>query len=303
MTKADDTLDSRIASTQDLAGLHMMEEDPIYSSIPDNVFVTPQSQNTRYYREQFDESPSVFPNQDPPHYCNVQRCQSTPVQSSYLPMNNDPRTPLNNFHQKITPLNASKFFSAKKFSKKGHYTVSKEGYQSRTSIDSAFVSSSNIRKNNIVSVSLNKVGLPTSSNSVKSLNSVRKNPSHPRDTFLTDNLIDALRSGYIPQQDVIRKEKRNLLKIAVEHGLQKLMVKCEEAYLEDLKVRNCLETLLVLDNFLPKSMTKKKVLAFIRRNMKEVSKDRHWEEFEENCSSLVKSIQSLQIRDTNTMII
>ena len=92
MTKADDTLDSRIASTQDLAGLHMMEEDPIYSSIPDNVFVTPQSQNTRYYREQFDESPSVFPNQDPPHYCNVQRCQSTPVQSSYLPMNNAPIT-------------------------------------------------------------------------------------------------------------------------------------------------------------------------------------------------------------------
>ena len=63
ITKADDTLDSRIASTQDLR----MEDDPTYSSIPDNVFVTPQSNNTRYiYREQLDESPSVFQEQNPP---------------------------------------------------------------------------------------------------------------------------------------------------------------------------------------------------------------------------------------------
>ena len=91
--------------------------------------------------------------------------------------------------------------------------------------------------------------------------------------------------------------------MAVEHGLQKLMFKCEEAYLEELKVGNCLETLLVLDKFVPKSMTKQKVLAFIRKNLTEVSRDKHWEEFVQNCSSLVRSIQSLHIGDTNTWII
>ena len=102
---------------------------------------------------------------------------------------------------------------------------------------------------------------------------------------------------------MIMKEKRNLLKIAVDHGLQKLMFKCEEAYLSELKVSNCLQILLVLDNFVPKSMTKQKVLAFIRKNLDEVSRDQHWEEFVENCSSLVRSIQSRTLRDTNTLII
>ena len=96
---------------------------------------------------------------------------------------------------------------------------------------------------------------------------------------------------------MIMKEKRNLLKIAVDHGLQKLMFKCEEAYLSELKVSNCLQILLVLDNFVPKSMTTQKVLAFIKKNFEEVSRDRHWEEFVENCSSLVRSIQSRQSRD------
>ena len=96
---------------------------------------------------------------------------------------------------------------------------------------------------------------------------------------------------------MIMKEKRNLLKIAVDHGLQKLMFKCEEAYLSELKVSNCLQILLVLDNFVPKSMTKQKVLAFIKKNFEEVSRDRHWEEFVENCSSLVRCIQSRQSRD------
>ena len=87
VTNADDTLDSRLASTQDLR----MEDYPTYSGISDNVFV-----------KQLDESPSVFQEQNPPDYCNVQRRQSTPVQSSYNLVNMDARTPFNDFHQKIT---------------------------------------------------------------------------------------------------------------------------------------------------------------------------------------------------------
>ena len=69
VTNADDTLDSRLASTQDLR----MEDYPTYSGISDNVFV-----------KQLDES------------------QSTPVQSSYNLVNMDAGTPFNDFHQKIT---------------------------------------------------------------------------------------------------------------------------------------------------------------------------------------------------------
>ena len=56
------------------------------------------------------------------------------------------------------------------------------------------------------------------------------------------------------------------------------------------RVEICLETVLVVDNFLPESELKEAVIKFIKVNLNEVMKDPNWGKFVEYCSELVMEI-------------
>ena len=75
---------------------------------------------------------------------------------------------------------------------------------------------------------------------------------------------NALRNGFIPNTEDLKHGKRFLLEFAATQGLHKLKTCCEEAYLDSLNAENSLESLLVFDNLLPSSLTKRKIVLFIR---------------------------------------
>lgn len=93
---------------------------------------------------------------------------------------------------------------------------------------------------------------------VESLN--RQNMSSDLDA----GYCNALKNGFIPNTEVLKHDKRFLLEFAATQGLHKLKMCCEEAYLDSLNAENSLESLLVFDNLLPSSLTKRKIVLFIR---------------------------------------
>ena len=78
--------------------------------------------------------------------------------------------------------------------------------------------------------------------------------------------------------------------MGVKHSLVKLVKECQKSYLQTLQVKNCLETLLVVDNFLPSSELRQTVIDFMKVNLKEVMKEPNWDKFVENCEELVNEI-------------
>jgi len=291
MTKADDTLDSRVSSTMDLATVipsyqHIMQDhepDHTYSSIPDNVFNTPL--HARYLAPgPITRSPSTL-SQTSSFSPTLQRCASTPNPAS----------------------------------KRQRYEARPDGYQGGTLKTefrdcyphvNYFQHSSSLRR---TIVSANKVGLPIPTNNdsgqmvdssiqeapryviVNKKDAVETNrflPSRNMSPDFEAGYCNALLSGFIPNTEDMKHEKRHLLEFAATQGLQQLKMCCEEAYLDSLNAQNSLESLLVFDNLLPSSLTKRKIIMFIRNNFEEVSKTRHWSDFQRHCPVLVEEIMA-----------
>ena len=86
--------------------------------------------------------------------------------------------------------------------------------------------------------------------------------------------------------------------MGVKYSLPKLVKECEKSYCQTLQVSNCLETLLVVDNFLPNSEARKIVINFMKVNLKEVMMEANWDKFVVNCDDLVQEICYLQPEGT-----
>jgi len=86
------------------------------------------------------------------------------------------------------------------------------------------------------------------------------------------------------------RDRRQLLGFAVENNLSGLARDCEESFLNDLQIFNCLETLLVFDVLLSKSDGRHKIIVFIRDNIMEVIKQDFWHSFVEFGPELVNEI-------------
>ena len=255
LTKADDTLDSRVSSTMDLVTvipsylhMHQHEPDHTYSSIPEDVFTTPLSGRLL---PAVTRSPSTW-SQASSFSPNLQRCASTPNPTS----------------------------------KRQRYeeTLDKsQGYTSRAETINPFPFNNNfVQIQNSYSlprtmVSANNVGLPTSKNSecmqeapgYVTLNrkEVEAKESLLRSDFDAD-YRNTLLSGFIPSTEDLKHDKRHLLEFAVTHGLHQLRMCCEEVYVNSLNAQNSLESLLVFDNLLPSSVTKRKIVLFIRFSLR-----------------------------------
>ena len=260
MTKADDTLDSRVSSTMDLVTvipsyqhMHDHEPDHTYSSIPDNVFSTPLASR---YLAPVSRSPSTL-SQTSSFSPTLQRCASTP---NPAPKRQRYEAGLDVNHQDTFKTESGKYYPHVNY----------------------FQASSSLRR---TMVSANQVGLPTNCDPEKQMNVSSNHEAPPiyafanrKDAVETDGSLqlqnissdfdagycNALLNGFIPNTEDLKHEKRILLEFAATHGLHKLKVCCEEAYLNSLNAQNSLETLLVFDNLLPSSLTKRKIVLFIR---------------------------------------
>jgi len=111
----------------------------------------------------------------------------------------------------------------------------------------------------------------------------------------SSSLISCIYTAKLPEQAVILKDRRKLLEMGIKYNLLTLVKECERSYLLTLKVQNCLETLLVVDNFLPKSELKQTVINFMKVNLKEVMMEPNWGKFVENCDDLVNEIWAVEI--------
>ena len=82
LTRADDTMDSRISANMDMMtcpGPAMeIDDDPTYSSIPDNIFGTPQSFQYVLYKPRLDQNSIYGSPASNTLPAPVQRCESTP---------------------------------------------------------------------------------------------------------------------------------------------------------------------------------------------------------------------------------
>ena len=114
-------------------------------------------------------------------------------------------------------------------------------------------------------------------------------------TSLPSSIIDSIYTGKTPDPTLIMRHRRKFLELGLKQNLPMLVKECEESYLHTLRVENCLETLLVVDNFLPESRLKDEVIKFTRVNLKEVMKDPNWGKFVEYCSELVMEILSTEM--------
>ena len=254
MTKANDTLDSRVSSTMDLGTVipnyqhsYDLDTDHTYSSIPDIVFRTPVS-------SQANRSPYTLSHTSNYAPMLLQRCASTPNPAAkrqrYEVVNRSPRDSLNT------------------------------DYRERSPHANYFQNAGSLRK---TTVSANQVGLPTAmpmeteqivDSSFPKLGVIahRKGAmnGYQQTTAGCDAGYDrALLTGFIPNLDCIRHDKRQLLEIAVTHSLRQLQILCEEAYLDTLNIQNSLETLLVFDHLVPSSPTRQKIVLFIRFVLKQ----------------------------------
>ena len=104
------------------------------------------------------------------------------------------------------------------------------------------------------------------------------------------SIISSIYTGKVQDPTYILKNRRKLLEIGVKHNLPALVRDCEESYLHTLQVINSLETILVIDNFLPGSEVRNTVIKFMKMNLKELMKDHNWDKFVENCDELVTEI-------------
>ena len=104
-----------------------------------------------------------------------------------------------------------------------------------------------------------------------------------------------------PEWDVLLKERRQFIELASELKLNKLMLKCEEAYLMVIDSANCLETMIIFDKYGSGSIAKRNVIIFIHDNFQRVSSSFQWTEFLRNHPKLVKMIKSPSY--ANTLII
>jgi len=109
------------------------------------------------------------------------------------------------------------------------------------------------------------------------------------------SLISCIYTGKLPDQAAILKDRRKLLEMGVKHNLTTLVKECEKSYLLTLQVKNCLETLLVVDNFLPKSELRQTVINFMKVNLREVMMEPNWDKFVENCDDLVNEIWAVEL--------
>lgn len=260
MTKADDTLDSRVCSTMDLVTvipsyqhMHDHEPDHTYSSIPDNVFSTPLAAR---YLAPVTRSPSTL-SQTSSFSPTLQRCASTP---NPAPKRQRYEAGLDISHQDTLKMESRKYYPHVNY----------------------FQASGSLRR---MMVSANQVGLPTNCDPEQQMNlsSNQKAPpiyafANRKDAVETDGSLqlqnmspdfdvgycNALLNGFIPTSENLKHDKRFLLEFAATQGLHKLKMCCEEAYLDSLNAQNSLETLLVFDNILPSSLTKRKIVLFIR---------------------------------------
>ena len=114
-------------------------------------------------------------------------------------------------------------------------------------------------------------------------------------TSLPSSIIDLIYTGKTPDPTLIMRHRRKFLELGLKQNLPMLVKECEESYLHTLRVENCLETVLVVDNFLPESRLKDEVIKFTRVNLKEVMKDPNWGKFVEYCSELVMEILSTEM--------
>ena len=258
LTKADDTLDSRVSSTMDLVSvipsyqhMHDHEPDHTYSSIPDNVFSTPLPLK---HLAPVSRSPSAL-SQTSSFSPTLQRCASTP-------------NPASKRQRYETRLDTS------------HEDTMRSEYYPNVNY---FQASSSLRR---TIVSANQVGLPTTNYAEQRMvDSSNQDDAPPRyavafskDTAeiveslhrqnmssdLDGGYCNALKNGFIPNTEDIKHDKRFLLEFAATEGLQKLKNCCEEVYMDSLNTENSLESLLVFDNLLPSSLTKRKIVMFIR---------------------------------------
>jgi len=111
-------------------------------------------------------------------------------------------------------------------------------------------------------------------------------------TSAPSSIIEFIYTGKAPDPTQILRHQRKFLELGVKHNLAMLVKECEKSYRHTLRVEDCLQTLLVVDNFLPQSELKEEVIKFIRVNFKEVMKDLNWGKFIEHCSELVMEILS-----------
>ena len=114
----------------------------------------------------------------------------------------------------------------------------------------------------------------------------------------SSSMISCIYSGRLPDQAVLLRDRRKLLEMGVKYSLPKLVKECEKSYCQTLQVSNCLETLLVVDNFLPNSEARKIVINFMKVNLKEVMMEANWDKFVVNCDDLVQEICYLQPEGT-----
>jgi len=288
LTKADDTLDSRVSSNVDFDSItQVSRSDNTYTSIPDNVFHTPDPHksyvdNTIKYSLRKDASQSI---------CSVnsgltQRCNSTP----------NPIFRKGQFeHSDYSPIPVCHQRSSAGL--KGVEPKS-DVWKDATNYAYQRPKTTDKRKPNFIErqlssvkdyASINHVGLPE--------NQTRVNDH----CFDKGQLKESLMSGYIPEWDVLLKERRQFIELASELKLNKLMLKCEEAYLMVIDSANCLETMIIFDKYGSGSIAKRNVIIFIHDNFQRVSSSFQWTEFLRNHPKLVKMIKSPSY--ANTLII
>ena len=272
LTRANDTMDSRISTSQAVplamdhvqADFNNCDDDPTYSSIPDNVFRTPQTASTvayvRYDPTFDDDDSSFLASPISPHMLPVplQRCESTPnplrcsqaVSQERLRSGRIEDNCLKRFENNITPL-----------CKSGN--VLKTRTAPRIATTEA--------KFNLI----NNLGVPV----------VEKNSRE-----LQESLMEDMLSGVIPDDEVIRNNRRFLLDLSVKRGLLGLMAACEKSYIDSLDISNCLEVLKIFHNLLPQSKSKQIVMRFIRKNLTLVSSSREWNQLRRHDPLLFEEI-------------
>jgi len=111
-------------------------------------------------------------------------------------------------------------------------------------------------------------------------------------TSAPSSIIECIYTGKAPEPTEIWRHRRKFIELGVEQNLTVLVKECEKSYRHTLRVQDCLETLLVVDNFLPQSGLREEVIKFIKANLKEVMKDLNWGKFVEYCSELVMEIST-----------
>jgi len=85
--------------------------------------------------------------------------------------------------------------------------------------------------------------------------------------------------------------QRRLLQYVSSQNNEMLPFVCTlQKYLDDLQIDNCLETLMMVDNILPHSETRIKILSFIKQNFLAIEKSVQWEDFSKSRPEFLQKI-------------